>query len=62
MVKQPSSETEDKSSGEKKTNGDAETKVYTCEHCAKSFSRSQQLGGHQSKAHPGQSQRYNDKL
>lgn len=37
-------------------------KIFACEHCSKSFLRSQQLGGHQSKAHPGQSQKYNEKL
>ncbi len=38
------------------------TKAYKCEHCFLKYKSPQALGGHQSKAHPGQSSTYSLKL
>ena len=36
--------------------------LYSCKICNKRFSKKQQIGGHQSKAHPGQSALYRKKM
>ena len=37
------------------------TKSYDCPICHHPFTKAQQLGGHLSKAHPGQSRKYEQK-
>eukprot|EP00826_Nyctotherus_ovalis_P043595 TRINITY_DN4608_c0_g1_i5.p1 TRINITY_DN4608_c0_g1~~TRINITY_DN4608_c0_g1_i5.p1 ORF type:complete len:160 (-),score=50.87 TRINITY_DN4608_c0_g1_i5:148-627(-) len=38
-----------------------ETRMFTCKYCEMSFCRSQALGGHMSRAHPGKSCEYKKK-
>ena len=38
------------------------TKVFKCQHCGATYAKAVSLGGHQSKAHPGESNRYRKKI
>lgn len=50
-----------KSRTTKKMKKETQTGAFLCKHCGSSFSRSQALGGHMSRAHPGKSGEYKKK-